>query len=108
MAYKIVILESAEYDLKELRGYLIKKFSLKCWQTSYHKIKTSIRNLKFFPEIGFIPEELENINMRQYRQIISGMNRIIYEVRQQTIYIHIIADSRQEFKPLLMTRLLNK
>lgn len=106
MVRKIVILESAEYDLKELRRYLIKDFSLKSWQTSYHKIKSSIRNLKNFSERGVIPEELEKLNMSQYRQIISGRNRIIYEVRQPTVYVHIIVDSRQDFKSLLMRRLL--
>jgi hypothetical protein len=34
------------------------------------------------------------------------MNRIIYEVRGQTIYIHIIADSRKSLPALLMKRLL--
>ena len=101
-----MILESAKYDLKQLRRYLIKNFSTKTWQTSYQNIKSSIRNLKNHPEIGIIPEELEKINAHQYRQVISGMNRIIYEIQEQMIYIHIIIDSRQNFKSLLMRRLL--
>lgn len=106
MILKIEILESAEYDLKQLRRYLIKNFSTKSWQTSYQNIKSSIRNLKEHPKIGVIPEELEKLSLHQYRQVISGHNRIIYEVRLQTIYIHIIIDSRQDFKSLLLKRLI--
>ena len=106
MSHKIIILASAEYDLKELRHYIIKNFSIKTWQNTYNKIKEAIRNLKTFPYSGSIPEELEKLHLKQYRQVISGMNRIIYEVRQDNIYIHIIVDSRKSFKRLLEKRFL--
>jgi plasmid stabilization system protein ParE len=103
---KVVILESAEHDLKELKDYIIKNFSVETWQITYDKIKTAIRNLKSFPYAGSIPEELEKLNLSQYRQVLSGMNRIIYEVRLNIIYIHIIMDTRRDLKSLLTKRLL--
>ena len=106
MNHKVIILASAEYDLKELRFYIINNFSIKTWKNTYNKIKETIRNLKKFPYSGSIPEELEKLNLNQYRQVISGMNRIIYEVRQDKIYIHIIVDSRKSFKTLLEKRFL--
>jgi len=106
MSLKIIILESAEHDLKELRNYIVKNFSLKTWQNTYDKIKEVIRNLKTFPYTGSIPEEIEKLNLSQYRQVISGMNRIIYEVRQDTLYIHIIVDGRRDLTSLLTRRLL--
>lgn len=106
MSIKVVILESAEYDLKELRSYIVKNFSLTTWQNTYDKIKEVIRNLKTFPYTGSIPEEIEKLNLIQYRQVISGMNRIIYEVRQDTLYIHIIVDGRRDLTSLLTRRLL--
>ena len=106
MNHKVIILASAEYDLKELRFYIIKNFSIKTWKNTYNKIKETIRNLKKLPYSGSIPEELEKLNLNQYRQVISGMNRIIYEVRQDNIYIHIIVDSRKSFKTLLEKRFL--
>ena len=103
---KIGILASAEYDLKELRSYIIKNFSHDTWQKTYGKLKESIRNLASFPYLGSIPEELETLNLSQYRQILSGMNRIIYETRQDAVYIHIIVDSRRDMKSFLMRRLV--
>ena len=106
MSYKIVLLASAEQDMKELKSYIVKNFSLATWQDTYNNLKDSIRNLKAFPFVGSIPEELKRLNLTQYRQVISGMNRVIYEVRQEIIYIHIVADTRKDMKTLLTQRLL--
>ena len=104
MNYKIVFLTSAEKDLKDIKSYIINNFSLATWQDTYSKLKDSVRNLKTFPFSGSIPEELERLNLTQYRQIISGMNRVIYEVRQKIIYIHIVADTRKDMNKLLTQR----
>ncbi len=106
MSYTIVILASAEQDMNELKSYIAKNFSPSTWQDTYGKLKTAIRNLKDFPFAGAIPEELERLNLTQYRQIISGMNRVIYEVRQEVIYIHIVSDTRKDMETLLTQRLL--
>lgn len=106
MAISIVILESAEHDLKDLRSYLVKNFSLEVWQDTYRKLKEAIRNLRDFPLSGSIPDEIGKFNLHQYRQVVSGMNRIIYEVRQDMIYIHMIVDVRRDMTSLLTRRLL--
>ena len=106
MSYRIVLLASAEQDMKELKSYIINNFSRAAWQNTYDKLKDAIRNLKDFPFAGSIPEELARLDLTQYRQIITGMNRVIYEVRQEVIYIHIVADTRKDMKTLLTQRLL--
>jgi len=37
----------------------------------------------------------------------AGMNRIIYEVREDTVYIHIVCDTRQNLQGLLLKRIVN-
>lgn len=106
MGLKIVILESAEHDLKDLRSYVVKNFSSDAWQDNYTKLKESIRNLKTFPLAGGIPDEIAKLNLSQYRQLVSGQNRIVYEVRQDRIYIHMIVDVRRDMHALLTRRLL--
>ena len=103
---KVFILESAQADLVALRSYIVKNFSVTTWQATYAKLKLAIRNLARFPQLGGIPDELESLNLTQYRQILSGMNRIIYEVRQDAVYIHLIIDTRRDLKDVLMQRLL--
>jgi plasmid stabilization system protein ParE len=107
MIFKVVFLDSAEQDLRELRHYLLRNFEKPGWQASYSKIKNSVSILKSLPFGGGVPEELDRLGLTQFRQIISGMNRIIYEVRQETVYIHLVCDTRKDLKMLLMQRLLH-
>jgi len=106
MGFKVVILDSAEQDLKELRAYILKNFSVETWRTTYAKIKESIRNLQNFPQAGSVPDEIEKLNLSQYRQVVSGMNRVIYEVRLDVIYVHVVVDTRRDMNALLTRRLL--
>jgi len=46
------------------------------------------------------------LGLQQYRQVISGMSRIIYELRDEVIYIHIVCDTRRDMRTLLSRRLL--
>ena len=103
---RVVILESAQSDLMALRGYIVKNSSTTTWQATYTKLKTTIRNLAMFPHLGGIPDELASLNLTQYRQVLSGMNRIIYEVRHEVVYVHLIVDTRRDLKDVLMQRLL--
>ncbi|WJV22633.1 MULTISPECIES: type II toxin-antitoxin system RelE/ParE family toxin [Pseudomonas] len=106
MTFKVVLLHSAETDLIELRTYLTQRFSTATWQSSYGNLKQAILQLASLPYAGVIPEELEQLHIGHYRQILSGMNRIIYEVLDATVYIHVIADTRRDLQSLLMKRLL--
>jgi toxin ParE1/3/4 len=103
---KVVILDSAEQDLKELLSYVVKNFSQTTWLKTYSKLKESIRNLATFPLLGAVPPELESLSLNQYRQIISGMNRVIYEPRADAVYIYMIVDTRRDLETLLMQRLM--
>ena len=102
----IVFLHSAELDLLELKDYLLKHFGKTTWRASYRKIRDAVMRLKKFPLEGHVPDELASLNVTQYRQVIAGMNRIIYEVRGQTLYIHIVCDTRKDMQSLLTRRLL--
>ncbi|MGV8900097.1 MAG: type II toxin-antitoxin system RelE/ParE family toxin [Burkholderiaceae bacterium] len=106
MSMQVVFLSAAEQDLQELKGYIVKNFGKDSWQASYSTIKETINTLKTFPLGGKIPEEIESLHLTQFRQVLSGMNRIIYEVRQETLYIHIVCDVRKDMKSHLTRRLL--
>lgn len=103
---KTYFLAGAEADLKELRRYILKNFGEVAWRESYQKIKGSVRHLQSAPESGPIPDELADLHLSQYRQIVSGLNRILYEVRGDALYIHLICDSRRDIRTLLHRRLL--
>jgi plasmid stabilization system protein ParE len=106
MSFKVVILHSAEHDLKELRHYLISRFSTQAWRSTYQHLQSTVAQLATSPYAGVVPDEIQQLNLRHYRQVLCGMNRVIYEVRENTVYIHIIADTRKDLQSLLIKRLL--
>lgn len=106
MNFQVVILRSAENDLKELKRYVIRQFSTQTWHSTYLHLKTVVAQLATTPYAGSVPAEIQQLDLRRYRQVLSGMNRVIYEVREQTVYIHIIADTRKDLQSLLIKRLL--
>ena len=65
-----------------------------------------VNELKQFPEAAHLSPDLDSLNLVQYRQLISGKNRIIYEIRGMIIYIHIVCDAWQDMVNIPYKRLL--
>ena len=103
---KVVFLRSAEADLQDLRAYVVKNFGAGTWKRSYRKIKDAVARIEAHPLSGKVPDEFRTLHIVQYRQVLSGMNRIIYEVRGNTAYIHLVCDTRRDLKGLLMKRIV--
>ncbi|MGB6242559.1 MAG: type II toxin-antitoxin system RelE/ParE family toxin [Castellaniella sp.] len=105
---KAVLLGEAQADIRELRQYVTKTFGKTTWQETYAGIQVAIRNMAAFPLGGHVPPELTELGLSQYRQVLSGMNRVIYEVQGGVLYIHIVCDTRKDLRTLLSRRLLNR
>lgn len=106
MSFSVVFLKSAEQDIKELKHYITRRFGVQTWRSSLNSLKEAVRTLEAHPQAGKVPDELRALNPGQYRQIISGVNRIVYEIRQETIYIHIVCDSRRDLQGILSRRMM--
>lgn len=105
---KAVLLDDAQTDIRELRQYITRIFGKAAWQDTYTGIKAAVRNTVTFPFSGHIPPELAEIGLSQYRQVLSSMNRIIYEVQGGVLYVHVVCDTRKDLRTLLSRRLLKR
>jgi toxin ParE1/3/4 len=103
---KVVFLPAARADLQQLRRYLINKFGNQTWREALARIKRDVAQIESFPHKGSIPPRLEELGIPNYRQVMSGMCRIIYEIDDQTINIHLVVDTRRDLKDVLAKRLL--
>jgi toxin ParE1/3/4 len=103
---RVVFLADAEEDLKDIRRYVVRKFGKSDWVDTSRKIRDSIRVIQTFPDGGSIPEELSGLSLARFRQVISGQNRLIYEVGDGIVYIHIVCDTRRDLRSVLTRRLL--
>ena len=63
---RVVLLASAEQDLKELKGYIVRNFGANVWQDSSREIKECIAALKLFPMAGSILDELRKLQILRY------------------------------------------
>lgn len=104
MIFKVVLLDSAERDLKGLRKYLIQRFSMAEWTVALKTIRHTLGTLAQYPLSGHPVDPLNDPAFQRFRQSIAGMNRIVYEVRGDTVYVYAILDTRRSYVELLRRR----
>jgi plasmid stabilization system protein ParE len=104
--FKLVILEEAQEDAKDLRRYILKGFGTETWKQTSTQLAVTFGNIRQFPHSGYVPAELSDFGGLNFREALSGQNRVIYEVRDGTIYIHVVTDTRRDLRTLLQKRLL--
>ncbi|HLP58473.1 MAG TPA: type II toxin-antitoxin system RelE/ParE family toxin [Candidatus Deferrimicrobium sp.] len=71
----------------------------------YFKIKKKISTLAEFPDQGRNVPELKRIKIMDYREIISNPYRIIYLVKDETVFIIAVFDGRREIDDILYDRI---
>lgn len=76
------------------------------WLKAKSQLGTSVEHLRAFPHLGTVTEELADLGLHAYRQHLSGMNRVVYEVKEDVVYIHVVCDARLDARTLLTQRLL--
>jgi toxin ParE1/3/4 len=100
--FKLQILAEAQQDTKDLRRYILKSFGAETWK----QLAVTFGDIRRFPQSGYVPAELSDFGGLHFREALSGQNRVIYEVRDDTIYIHVVTDTRRDLRTLLQKRLL--
>jgi toxin ParE1/3/4 len=98
---KYRFLPTARIGIDELRSYVVRTFGWETWRQTSAQIQETIRHVRQFPESGHVPAELEGFVDDNFGQVLSGKNRIIYQVRDGTVYIHLVVDTRRELQALL-------
>lgn len=106
MKYKLLIDPLAEKDIIDIYNYVATNDS----EVSARKLilnleKTYIR-LEKYPARGHIPPELQNTGITRYLEIHYKPYRIIYEIIDNFVYVHFIADGRRNLQEILSLRLL--
>jgi plasmid stabilization system protein ParE len=104
--FKLLILEEAQEDTKDLRRYILRSFGAETWKQTSAQLAVTLENIKRFPQSGYVAAELSDFGGLNFREALAGQNRVIYEMRGDTIYIHVVTDTRRDLRTLLQKRLL--
>ncbi len=70
------------------------------------RLVKGIEELIDYPERGPVPQELEALGIRAYRQLSLPPYRVIYLPDNTFVTVLIVADSRRDFRTLLEERML--
>ena len=104
--YQVKITTSAEQDIEELYYYIAKKDSVTSAEHVLDKLEECMTSLLHNPDRGSFPPELRKSGIKDFREVFFKPYRIIYEVLDSKVIVHVCADGRRDMKSLLERRLL--
>lgn len=101
---EIIVSKFAEDDLNEITDYY---FSLnpKYVEKIISEFEENVMSLQIHPKSGRIVPELERQGITQYRELIQGYYRIVYEISENKVIVHTIIDGRRNFEDIIISKL---
>lgn len=106
MKYTVKIDPLAQEDMKETFLYVAINDSFEMANKLLDKIEETCHKLEKHPARGHIPEELRRTGIKRYLEIHYKPYRIIYEIKEEKIYIHSVLDGRRNIQEILSERIL--
>jgi len=106
MKYHLRLAMAAKSDLREILRYVESHDSPESADKLVNSIEQTVTSLATMPERGHHPPEMEQIGIREFREIHCKPYRIIYSVHQDSVLVHCILDGRRDMQTLLQQRLL--
>ena len=71
------------------------------------EIEEASLQLYHLPERGCIVPELQNQSIRQYRELIVSLWRIVYRITEENVFVLSVLDSRRNVEDILLDRLID-
>lgn len=102
----IIWTDAARDDLLEIRAYQKMHQSSAFVKKVTEQIREEVGSLKDWPSKGIYVQELEELQLDQYRELLAGQHRIIFERTNDAFYIHIVCHTSRDLESLLRRRLL--
>lgn len=101
---EVIVSRFAEDDLDEIVEYYF-PLSQNYVEKVILEFEENVMSLKEFPKSGRIVPELEKQGILQYRELIQGYYRIIYEISDDKVIVHTIIDGRRNFEDIIISKL---
>lgn len=105
--YEVLLTSSAERDLESIYDHIANSDSLVRANYVLDQLTETCKGLTRFPNRGICPHELVALGLHNYRQTFFRPYRVIYEVVDRFVYVHLIVDGRRNMQVLLAQRLLS-
>ncbi|ORJ59280.1 type II toxin-antitoxin system RelE/ParE family toxin [Geothermobacter hydrogeniphilus] len=106
MAGKVYLTDDATHDLEELYAYVVRHDIPEKAEDLLRRIESVFSSLAEMPQRGAYPRELQELGIREFREVFYKPYRIIYRITGEDIYVMLITDGRRDMQTLLQNRLL--
>lgn len=107
MTRKVIILNVAKPDFREIKTYVKAQFGDAVWNDVNKEFKITIYNIALSPEAGKEVEELKELGQENFRTRLVRQTRIVYEYDDKEVLVHMFIHTKRDFRAHLMKRLLN-
>ncbi len=107
MSRKVIILNVAKPDFREIKTYVKSQFGDAVWNDVNEEFKTTINNIALNPEAGKEVEELKDFGQKNFRTRLVRQTRIVYEYDDKEILVHMFIHTKRDFRAHLMRRMFN-
>ena len=100
----VIVSQFAEDDLNEIVEYYF-SLSPNYVENIVSEFETNVLSLQQYPKRGRIVPELDRQGISQYRELMQGYYRIVYEISEDKIIVHTIIDGRRNFEDIIISKL---
>lgn len=106
--YQVIFTKDAKNDLEDIYDYIHQHDSQDSANQVLEKLLQAAEALAYLPEKGSVPNELQSLSIREYRQVIFKPYRMIYRIVDKQITIFVVTDGRRDMQILLTRRLFER
>lgn len=107
MRRKVVILNVAKPDFREIKTCVVAQFGMAVWNEVLEEFKTTIDNIGLYPESGKAIDELKELVQENFRIRLVRQTQIVYEYDDEEVLIHMFIHTLRDFQTHLLKRLFN-
>lgn len=104
--FAIVWTDTARNDLLAIIDYLVDRDGVDAAEAVYDKIVDGVRGLETMPRRCRIVPELEAEGIAAYRELLVGLYRVMFSIRDSTVVVLTALDGRRDLTGLLVERAL--
>lgn len=108
MTYDVLLTDDAEDDLNDIYQYIMINDSPESAGYILDNIESLLETLSENPSRGSFPNELSNLGIKEFRQVLFKPYRLIYSVAANQVFVFCILDGRRDIRSVLERRLLNR
>lgn len=106
MTHRVVVLDSAKDDFKDLTRYVRQNFGEAVWRTVHGEYQVAFQRIQQAPQAGNPIECLADLGMTHVRYVLVRQTRLVYEFDDSLVIVHMFIGTRQDFRAHLLKRLL--